>query len=447
MKELTKGPLFKTLMLFAIPILLGNLFQLFYSLADTRIVGTYLGEQALASVGGTSVLSNLLIGFMNGMTFGFAVPMARFFGAKNFERLKKAFALSVGMGLILCVVFVTACMLCMDRLMEFMQMEPHLMADAKSYCTTLICGLFFTFAYNLGAATLRALGNSVMPLVFLICSSFLNVGLDIYFINSLHLGVFGAGLATVIAQGVSAVLCIIYMLKKYENLRFGIKDMKPENALVKELLAAGCSMAFMNSLVQFGTVMLQTAINDLGQTVMVAHTSARKVTEIFMMGFGITGSTMCTFTGQNLGAGKYERIRKGFFGACLILVGWVVVVNLLANTAATQLIRMITGSDTAEVLATGATYLKFNAAFYIVVAGVTLFRNILQGLGNHITPIVSSLVELVGKVVFAKLMVPRLGYWGVILAEPIVWIFMVIPLVVMLLKSPYLKKNLKYETE
>ena len=151
---------------------------------------------------------------------------------------------------------------------------------------------------------------------------------------------------------------------------------------------------------------------------------------------------MCTFTGQNLGAGKYDRIRKGLFGALGFLTCWVLMVILLANTVAKELIQMITGSDNTEVLKTGATYLKFDTIFYMVAACVTLFRNVLQGLGNHITPIVSSFVELAGKVVFAKLMVPRLGYWGVILAEPVVWILMVIPLVVMLLRSPYLKKKL-----
>ena len=441
MKDLTKGPLFKTLVLFAIPIFFGNLFQLFYSLADTRIVGTYLGEEALAAVGGTTVLSNLLIGFMNGMTLGFAVPMARFYGGRKLEKLKKAFALATGMGTLLCVFLITVCLLCMDSLMAFMRIEPHLLSDAKSYCTVLICGLFFTFAYNLGAATLRALGNSITPLLLLICSSFLNVTLDIYFINVLHLGVFGAGFATVIAQGVSAVLCVGYMMKKYSILRFTAKDMQPEASLMKELLAAGCSMAFMSSLVQFGTLMLQTAINGLGQTIIVAHTAARKVTEIFMMAFSITGASMCTFTGQNLGAGQYGRIRKGLFGALAFLVCWVLMVIILANTVAEDLIQMITGSDNAEILATGARYLKFDTVFYMVAACITLFRNVLQGLGNHITPIVSSFVELAGKVVFAKLMVPRLGYWGVILAEPVVWILMVIPLVIMLLKSPYLKKN------
>ena len=441
MKDLTKGPLFKTLVLFAIPIFFGNLFQLFYSLADTRIVGTYLGEEALAAVGGTTVLSNLLIGFMNGMTLGFAVPMARFYGGRKLEKLKKAFALATGMGTLLCAFLITVCLLCMDSLMAFMRIEPHLLSDAKSYCTVLICGLFFTFAYNLGAATLRALGNSITPLLLLICSSFLNVTLDIYFINVLHLGVFGAGLATVIAQGVSAVLCVGYMMKKYSVLCFTVKDMRPEASLMKELLAAGCSMAFMSSLVQFGTLMLQTAINGLGQTIIVAHTAARKVTEIFMMAFSITGASMCTFTGQNLGAGQYGRIRKGLFGALAFLACWVLMVIILANTVAEDLIQMITGSDNAEILATGARYLKFDTVFYMVAACITLFRNVLQGLGNHITPIVSSFVELAGKVVFAKLMVPRLGYWGVILAEPVVWILMVIPLVIMLLKSPYLKKN------
>lgn len=443
MKDLTKGPLFKTLVLFAIPIFFGNLFQLFYSLADTRIVGTYLGEEALAAVGGTSVLSNLMIGFMNGMTLGFAVPMARFYGGRKLERLRKAFAMATGMGLVLCVILVVSCLLCMDGLMGFMEIEEHLLADAKSYCTVLICGLFFTFSYNLGAATLRALGNSVTPLVLLVCSSLLNVVLDIYFISSLHLGVFGAGLATVIAQGVSAVLCIGYMMKKYEMLRFTRKDMKPEAFLMRELLAAGCSMAFMSSLVQFGTLMLQTAINGLGQSIVVAHTAARKVTEIFMMAFSITGSAMCTFTGQNLGAGKCDRIRKGVLGALGFLACWVLLVILLANTVAEELIQMITGSATREVLETGARYLKFDTLFYMVAACITLFRNVLQGLGNHITPIVSSFVELAGKVVFAKLMVPRLGYWGVILAEPVVWVLMVIPLVIMILRSPYLKRQKK----
>ncbi len=440
MKDLTKGPVLKTLVTFAIPIFFGNLFQLLYSLTDTRIVGTFLGDAALAAVGGSAILCNFFISFMNGMTLGFTVPMARFYGGRRYERLRKAFAMAVLMGMVLCAVLVSGSLLFLDELLAFMKIEESLLADARSYSMILIIGMFFTFAYNLGAAVLRAMGNSMTPLLMLMGSTVLNVVLDIYFINSLHLGVFGAGLATVIAQGTSALLCIGYMLKKYEILRFTGRDLKPEAGILKELLAAGCSMAFMSSLVQFGTLMLQTAINGLGQNTVVAHTAARKVTEIFMMAFSITGSAMCTFTGQNLGAGKCDRIRKGLFGAIGFLACWVLFVILLANTVAEDLIAMITGTDTVEVLETGAAYLKFDTLFYIVAAMVTLLRNVLQGLGNHITPIVSSSLELLGKIAFAKLMVPELGYWGVILAEPVVWIIMVIPLVIQVVRSPYLRK-------
>jgi len=441
MKDLTKGPILKTIFLFAVPIFFGNLFQLFYSLTDTRIVGTYLGDAALAAVGGSTVLCNLFITFVNGMTLGFSVPMARYYGGKRYGHLKKTFAMTITMGLMLCVLVVTFTQIFMDELMVFMKIDESLRADAKSYCVVLISGMFFTFAYNLAASVLRALGNSITPLFMLVCSSVLNVVLDLYFIRSLHLGVFGAALATVIAQAVSAVLCLVYLWKKYPLLHFKVQDIKPEPGMLKELLLSGCSMAFMSSLVQFGTLMLQTAINGLGQNIVVAHTSARKVTEIFMMAFGITGSAMCTFVGQNIGAGRYDRVRKGTFGAMAVLTGWVAVVVLLANTVAPQLVTMITGTETLEVLKTAETYLRFNTAFYIVAAGVTLFRNILQGMGNHITPIVSSSLELIGKVVFAKLMVPVFGYWGVIMAEPASWVIMVVPLVVQMVRSPYLKRT------
>lgn len=439
MKDLTKGPIFKTIVTFAVPIFLGSLFQLFYSLTDTRIVGTYLGDAALAAVGGSAILCNLLINFVNGMTLGFSVPMARFFGGKRLDKLRKAFAMSVIMGLILCVVVVTATQLFMDELMQFMQIDISIRADAKSYCVVLMYGMFFSFAYNLGASVLRALGNSVTPLLMLVCSSVLNVVMDIYFVGALHLGVFGAALATVIAQAVSALLCLVYLWRKYPVLHFSIEDLKPEKSILNELLMSGCSMAFMSSLVQFGTLVLQTAINGLGQNIVVAHTSARKVTEIFMMAFSITGSAMCTFVGQNIGAGKYDRVRKGLFGAMTFEACWAAVAVCIAFAAAPQLVTVISGTETAEVLETAKVYLRFNASFYVVVAGVTLFRNVLQGMGSHVVPIVSSSVELIAKVVLAKILVPVIGYWGVIIAEPVSWVVMVIPLAVQLFRSPYLK--------
>lgn len=443
MKDLTRGSLPKTLIGFAIPIFLGNLFQLFYSLADTRIVGEYLGEQALAAVGSSSILCNLMIGFVNGMTLGFAIPIARHFGAKNFDRMKKAFASSVTIGLILCVVLVSLGTIFMDQLLHFMKIDGSLIKDAGSYCTVLLFGIFFTFAYNLGASVLRAVGDSLTPLLLLICSSFINVGLDIYFINVLHLGVFGAALATVLSQCFSAVLCIFYIVLKYKILHFTWQDLRLEKKLTKELLLAGSSMAFMSSLVGFGTLMLQTAINGLGQDIIVAHTAARKATEIFMLAFSVTGATMCTFTSQNMGAARYDRIRKGTIGALLFLFAWSGSVALISFIAAKPLITMITGSTNPEVLNNASLYLRFDTSFYCVTAVITLFRNVLQGLENHVTPIISSSVELLGKTVFAKVMVPMLGYWGVILSEPVVWILMVIPLIIQIARSPYMKKQSK----
>lgn len=441
MKDLTKGSLPKTILSFAIPIFFGNLFQLFYSLADTRIVGEYLGKQALASIGSSSSLTNLLISFMNGISLGFAVPIARFFGAKEPERLKKAFGSSVLMGFLLCLVLVLTGLSRLSDLLRFLQVEEALLADAKTYCAVLLSGIFFTFAYNMGAAVLRAIGDSVTPLLLLVCSSLINVGLDLYFIRSLGLGVFGAALATLIAQAVSAVLCTLYILRRYPILHFSLRDMKPECKMAKELLLSGCSMAFMSALVQLGTLILQSAINGLGEDIIVAHTAARKVTEMLMLPFSIVGAAMCTFTSQNLGAGKYDRIRKGIRGAFLFLCGWSLLAALLSYTAAAPLAALVTGTSDASILQTAALYLRFDTSFYLVPAAICLFRNCLQGLGNHLTPIVSSSIELFGKILFARLCVPLLGYWGIILTEPVVWFLMVIPLILRLLGNPYLRKG------
>jgi Na+-driven multidrug efflux pump len=224
------------------------------------------------------------------------------------------------------------------------------------------------------------------------------------------------------------------MLKKYEILRFAIKDMKPDASLMKELLAAGCSMAFMSSLVQFGTVMLQTAINGLGQNIIVAHTAARKVTEIFMMAFSITGAAMCTFTGQNLGAGKYDRIRQGIKQTVMVAAVWCVAVVVVVNTICPWIIQMITATAEAEIIQTATMYLQINTALYIVPAIITLFRNAMQGFGDSITPVFSSSLELIVKVMVAVFLAPAIGYMGIVVSEPISWVIMVIPLILSMIR-------------
>lgn len=439
--DLTQGNVTRRLLTFAIPVFLGNLFQLFYSLADTRIVGSALGERALAAVGATSVLCNLMIGFMNGMALGFAIPVARDYGAKDEKKLKETVGNIIVIGCVMTLLFTVGTLVFMDGLLGWMNISAELYADAKAYICIIIGGMFATFAYNAAAGILRAVGDIVAPLGFLVLSSVLNVVMDLWFIYGFDLGVAGAAYATVLAQVISAVLCIIYMIWRYEIFRLKIKDLRLIKDTAIELAMAGFSMAFMNSFVQFGTVALQTAINTLGQNVIVAHTAARKVTEIFMMLFGVLGSTMATFAGQNYGAAEYGRIREGLKKATWISIVWCLAVLLCAQFLSKGLIAAITGSTTDEILSTGALYLKVDSWLYIVTAFICIFRNTLQGIGDHITPIVSSLIELIGKVVFAKIFTPIYGYWGIIWSEPVVWVIMVIPLIAAVALNPSLKKQ------
>ncbi|MCM1258832.1 MAG: MATE family efflux transporter [Roseburia sp.] len=439
--NLTKGSISGGMLRFAVPVFLGTLFQLFYSLADTRIVGSALGEGALASVGAVSVLANLMIGFMNGMALGFAIPVARYFGSGNIRGIKKNVGNIIFLGLVMTLVFTFFSLVFMDNLMEWMNISPELYRDAKIYISILICGLASTFAYNAGAGILRAVGDTVAPLLFLVCSSILNIVMDLGFIQGFHMGVEGAAYATVISQVISGILCWVYMMRKYEMFHITFQDVLPEKQYMTELASAGFSMACMNSLVQFGTVSLQTSINTLGQNTIVAHTAARKATEIFMILFSVIGSTMATFAGQNFGAGTYERIKKGLFFVIKLNFAWCFLVFIIAHVCSPWIISVITGTNVAEILKTGALYLQVDTCFYIIPSFITMLRNMLQGLGDHITPVVSSSLELLGKVLFAKILTPIFGYWGIIWAEPFVWALMVIPLVVQTLRHPALKKE------
>lgn len=439
--DLTQGSIVKGLLGFAIPVFFGNIFQLFYSLADTRIVGSALGEAALAAVGATSVLCNLLIGFMTGMAVGFAIPVARYYGAGDMGKLKKTVGNIVTFGIIMTVVFTVGFFLFTDELLAWMNISAELYVDAKEYICIIIMGMFATFAYNAGAGILRAVGDTIAPLAFLLLSSILNVMLDIWFIYSLHWGVAGAAYATVLSQVVSGILCWGYMFWKYDIFRVKFKDFVPEMDVMHELAGSGFSMAFMNSFVQFGTVALQTAINTLGQNIIVAHTAARKVTEIFMMMFGVLGSTMATFAGQNYGAGQYDRIRKGLKVSIIISAIWCASVCLCAQITSEVFIYAVTGSHIPEILETGALYLKIDTCLYMVTALICVYRNTLQGIGDHVTPVISSFIELAGKVVFALWLTPILGYWAIIWSEPVVWVIMVIPLIVQIYRNPLLKKQ------
>lgn len=311
-----------------------------------------------------------------------------------------------------------------------------------TYISIIFIGMTASMLYNICASILRAIGDSITPLIFLALSVGLNIFLDLFFVLNLHLGVAGAALATVVSQFVSFLACFVYMLKRYELLRIGMRDlMYIPYDMVKQMLLSGLSMGFMSSFVNFGTVALQTSINSLGTDIIVAHTAARKISELYMLIFSVFGTTMATFCGQNLGANQIGRIKEGIKKAILYTWIWCLGAIILTYTAAPFLIYAVTGTHNASIISNASNYLKFNTLFYFVTAIICIVRNAMQGIGIYATPLFSSAIELIGKVVIASFLVPLLAYQGVILAEPLVWFVMVIPLLVKLMRTPLLKTN------
>ena len=430
MKDLTHGKPAKIILYFALPILIGNLFNLAYNLADTRIVGTYLGNDALAAVGSISTLNDLLVGFVVGLANGFAVIMAQYFGSGDRNKSRKVFALSILMGLIVTAVIVAGSFIFMGGLLEWMNVMDEHREAATAYITVIIAGLFFSIIYNVLAGNLRAIGDAYTPLIFLVLSAVLNVALDILCVKYLGMGVKGAAVATVASQAVSVILCFIYTWKKYPFLHFRIKDFVPEGVLVMHMIESGMSMGLMSCLVSFGTLSLQTAINPLGTKTIVAHAATRKLTNLYMLPFSVLGTTMATYSGQNYGAGRYDRIRSGLKVSLSCSYIWCLIVLVASYTICPYLIVAITDTSIQEVIDTACLYQRFDTCFYVLVPTITILRNSLQGMGDHVTPIISSGLELVGKVLIALLLTPVIGYWGIIISEPIVWAVMVVPLII-----------------
>lgn len=442
MKDLTKGKILPLLLGFAVPIAVGNIFQLFYSLADTRIVGSFLGEEALAAVGATSSLNNMIIGFLLGMTNGFAIIVARYFGAKDHDNLKRAVAATFILGIGMAFIFTIVSVSLLRFILVGLQTPKNLLDLSVEYFRIILFGMTGAMLYNVCAGLFRAIGDSLTPLLFLIASTFVNIGLDLLFVCVFHLGVAGAAWATILSQYGSFACCFIYMRKRYDILLFGKKDCYLKRDMVKEMLSIGFSMGFMNSLINIGSVALQGAINSLQDTnYIVAHTAARKITEVFMLPFSVFGTTMATFCGQNLGAGKNDRIKKGLWRVIWITWAWCAGMIILAYTVAPVLVHLITDTTQVKVIATASLYLRMNTILYFIPAVICILRNAMQGIGDSITPVISSSLELLCKVLVAVFLTPYLGYWAIIWSEPISWVIMVIPLLMRIANNPVLKGN------
>ncbi len=426
MKALTKGHPLKVILLFAVPLYIGQLFQLCYTLIDTRIIGSALGEASLAAVGATTSLSDLLIEFLNGIICGFGVILARVYGRGEEARLRRAIGGTVALSVLTTLLVSGICLLFLPEILSFLNVEKNLMPEASSYIRIIIAGLLATSLYNICTAVLRSIGDSFTPLVFLVIANLLNIALDYLFVYGLRSGV--AGAATVIAQALSALLCFIYMRRKYPQISITPQNLLPDRSLCHDLIPTGLSMGFMISFVTLGSLALQTCINTFGNHIIVAHTAARKVTMIFMIPFFVLGTALATYCGQNLGAKEYARIHRGIRDTVLVSFLWCLLVILVVFTLSPTMVRLVTASSEPEVLKTASLYLRVNASFYFLPAAICILRNSMQGFGDTRTPLFSSLIELAGKALIAFFLTPVIGYMGIIAAEPIVWALMIVPL-------------------
>lgn len=429
-KTLTEGTPWKQILLFSIPIFCGNVFQLLYSLVDTKIVGSTLGTEALAAVGSVSTLHTLMTGFLNGLTLGFSLITAMCFGAKNRKRLKKTFAAAISLGVLTTLALVLMLMIFLHPVLNLLHVPQAQFEMAYAYISVLIVGLFATLFYNLCANTLRAIGDALTPLIFLIVATVSNIGLDYLFILGFQMGVQGAAYATVLAQLLSVVLCLIRIFRKFPILHIQKEDFRFDRELMAEMYKSGLSMGLMSCLVGIGTILLQSAINTLGTTVIVAHTAARKVFELVSLPNSVLGSAMATYCGQNYGARRFDRIRQGIRASLIIAAVWAVVVFLICHTIEGKLIQFVASTTNPDVIYWGSTYLKVDMSFIVICGVIVILRNSMQGFGDRVIPVFSSCIELAGKIIFAFVFAPMFAYWGIIWAEPMVWIAMVIPLIV-----------------
>ena len=429
-KTLTEGTPWKQILLFSIPIFWGNVFQLLYSLVDTKIVGSTLGTEALAAVGSVSTLHTLMTGFLNGLTLGFSLITAMCFGAKNRKRLKKSFAAAISLGVLTTLALVLMLMIFLHPVLNLLHVPQEQFEMAYAYISVLIVGLFATLFYNLCANTLRAIGDALTPLIFLIVATVSNIGLDYLFILGFQMGVQGAAYATVLAQLLSVVLCLIRIFRKFPILHIQKEDFRFDRELMAEMYKSGLSMGLMSCLVGIGTILLQSAINTLGTTVIVAHTAARKVFELVSLPNSVLGSAMATYCGQNYGARRFDRIRQGIRASLIIAAVWAVVVFLICHTVEGKLIQFVASTTNPDVIYWGSTYLKVDMSFIVICGVIVILRNSMQGFGDRVIPVFSSCIELAGKIIFAFVFAPMFAYWGIIWAEPLVWIAMVIPLIV-----------------
>lgn len=421
--DMTRGDPFRLVLQFSLPLFCSNLLQQVYNLTDTALAGHLLGSAALAEIGATAALYGLIMNFAFGMNNGLALTVSRCFGAGEREGIRRAVGWMVTLSVAVSIVLTTVSLLGRGALLQVLQVPAEVWDGAAAYLTVILLGIPLTMLYNMEAALLRAVGNSVTPLLFLLFSSVLNVGLDAAFMGPLGMGVRGAAVATVLAQGISAVLGAVYLVRSYPELHFAPAHLKKSaRRAVMNMFWAGMSMGLMSAIYNLGSVALQSSINALGSVYITAQTAARRMAEMYFIPGGALGIGVATFSSQNLGAGRRSRIWQSVRAALKIYFVWWLFVLAFTFLLGEPVLRLITGSSDARIISNAMLYLKISVPIIPPMAVLVILRNMLQGIRHTVEPLLASALELIGKVIFAVWLVPVWGYRAVCFCEPTTWI-------------------------
>lgn len=433
--DMTVGNPLRHIVRFTIPLLIGNIFQVLYNMVDTIIVGRTISIEALAAVGASGAISFLIVGFAIGFTNGLSIIIAQRFGANDLDGVRKSFAIGLILTLLVSVLLTFVSTAFTMPLLELMRTPANIIKDSYDYLIVIFYGIFFQMFYNYISCVIRSLGDSKTPLYFLLISSILNIILDLVFIINFKMGVAGAGLATVIAQALSGILCILYVLKKFPELRLSKKDFKWNPKYNIKHLQLAFPMAFQMSVTAIGVIAVQVVLNSFGSTVIAGHTAANKIEQLITQPQISFGLAMATFVGQNYGAMHEDRIKEGVKKCAWIVSVFSLIVIVLVLIFAKPIARIFIDPTndpalTDSVIHYTQIYFYVVSVFYFALGLLFVYRNSLQGMGNSGIVLLGSAVELVARIILAfvlaqsltKLYGETLGYVGVCAAGPIAWV-------------------------
>ena len=424
-KDLTHGEPIKLMLIFSIPLLIGNIFQQFYNIADIIIVGRTLGMNALAAVGAVSPLFFLIMFIIIGLTNGFAVITGQRFGAKDYDGVRRSVTISTVLSFVFTILFSSICCFFLTKILNWMNVPSEIFKDAYFYTLICIIGLTVSNLYNLLASIIRALGDSLTPLYALIIASIINIILALIFILKFHWGVPGSAIALILSQGISGILCIIYAKYKMPVLHLKKSDWiftKQDIKFACEHLKVGLPMALQFAILGTGILIIQAVCNSFGSDVIASFTASLRIEQIAVLPMVTFGIALSAFVAQNYGAGYFSRIRTGVKNASLINIALSFFMAIIMHFWGANIVRIFIGTGNNHIVNLAHSYLFISSLFYFFLAQVFIYRNALQGLGRPIIPMFASFGELLVRAFAAIYMADIIGYYSVFYAGPISWV-------------------------